>query len=154
MNERQEREARKAVIVLDILGEDITEENIDAWIASGEPQRTTEIEKAKMKYAFKLNGRLVRYDHVNAYRGHQIGIYSYFLKGVQTFMTHVDGLTLGYYDSLDCALEKAQASIDSRDGERCGQCGNRCPEGDGICGTCAQQNREVEDSVNEIREQE
>lgn len=41
MTERQKREARKAVIVLDLLGEEITPENIEAWLASGDQGKPT-----------------------------------------------------------------------------------------------------------------
>lgn len=66
-----------------------------------------------MKYAFRLNDRLVRYDQVTEYRGHEIGIYSYYSKGVLTWMAHVDGATMGYYDSLGSAIESSQRHIDA-----------------------------------------
>jgi hypothetical protein len=66
-----------------------------------------------MKYAFRLNDHLVRYDHVTAYRQHEIGIYTCYAKGVLTWMAHVDGDTVGYYESLGAALEAGQKKIDS-----------------------------------------
>jgi hypothetical protein len=66
-----------------------------------------------MKHGFSLNGRFVRYDHVTLYRGHEIGVYSYHAKGVLTWMAHVDGDTVGYYESLGAAVEAAQKKIDS-----------------------------------------
>lgn len=66
-----------------------------------------------MRYAFRLNDRWVRYDHVTEYRGHEIGIYSYFSKGLCTWMAHIDGQTVGYYESMGQALERAQGKIDS-----------------------------------------
>jgi hypothetical protein len=66
-----------------------------------------------MNYAFRLNDRLVRYNHVTLYRGHEIGIYSYYTKGVLTWMAHVDGQTVGYYESLGAAIDAAQKKIDS-----------------------------------------
>lgn len=46
---------------------------------------------------------------------------------------------------------ETEREAEERGADRCMQCGNICPEGDEICGYCAQQNREVEDSVNEGR---
>ena len=66
-----------------------------------------------MKYAFRLNDRLVRYNHVTLYRGHEIGIYSYYARGVLTWVAHVDGDTVGYYDSLGAAIDAGQRKIDS-----------------------------------------
>jgi hypothetical protein len=65
-----------------------------------------------MKYAFRLNDRLVRYNHVTTYRHHEIGIYTYYSNGVLTWVAHVDGDTVGYYDSLGAALEASHRKID------------------------------------------
>jgi hypothetical protein len=65
-----------------------------------------------MRYAFRLNDRLVRYDHVIEYRQHEIGIHSYYSQGVLTWMAHADGQTTGYYESLGQAIAAAQRVID------------------------------------------
>lgn len=40
-----ERDRNRAVIVLDLLGEEATEENIEAWLASGAPNTAQEAKR-------------------------------------------------------------------------------------------------------------
>ena len=49
----------------------------------------------------------------------------------------------------DLSPKEQEEYLESHGEERCEQCGNRCPSGDGICGACAAENERVEDSVNE-----
>ena len=44
------------------------------------------------------------------------------------------------------------AGCSEKPNDRCVECGNRCPEGDEICGHCAAANRDVESAVNERME--
>jgi hypothetical protein len=67
-----------------------------------------------MKYAFKLNDRVTRYDQVHLYQGHEIGLYGYFSKGEWTVMAHIDGDTRGYYENFDKAIDACKEHIEDR----------------------------------------
>lgn len=146
-----EQDRNRAIVVLDLLGEGCTEENIEAWLASGDPKRLpcgcvgvcdARAHDTAPDWDGKPSGP--SWDDMSS------------RERVRFLLAHpycqFCGDNLSEYDvemGRNFCKVCAENSVDAR----CEQCGNGCQQDERLCLHCATENAEVEARVNEFMEQ-
>lgn len=151
-----ERDRNRAIVVLDLLGEEITDEAINDWLASGDQPYIFRCNKCNAptsrEYARTHEGLCKAcFEEVQKERfGDRLPCGCEGECDPYAHDTHPDGPGKPAGPAFDDLTPEGQREyLENHEWERCAQCGNRCPEGDEICGQCASANRELEDAINE-----